>query len=158
MKLILNLSILTLFLNACNHETDVCAKVNIHNETKYLITLEAYKKKQLINSINIPANKTYSTFQIYGPINNYLGVFADEIDSLNIKFNNERIIVQFCDGRNLTFCPNIEKNIFYEWDNQTPAVGNEVKLFKKNGCQVLKNPYEFTFYQSDFDRSVPIKK
>ena len=159
MKLALKLILFSLLLNGCNHETDVCANVNIHNETKYLITLEAYNKKKLINTIEIPANKSYNTtYQTFGHVDNYLGVFSDNLDSVNIKFNNEKIIIQYCDGKNLSFCPNIIKNILLEWDKQVPTVGGSVKLFKKNGCQILKNPYEFYFDQSDYDRAVPIVK
>ena len=86
-------------------------------------------------------------------VNTFLGTNTDLIDSVSIAFDKKKVIVQYCNGKNLDFCDNIPKNLATEFGKQN--IGGGYRLFKKDGCKVFKNPIEISFDQADYEKATP---
>jgi hypothetical protein len=148
---------LTIILNSCLSDSpQVCANVYIYNNSKYNLTLEAFQKGKLLKTILIDALKKNESFINTKSSDSFFGIYGSEIDSVNIKFNSTRIIIQYCNGKNLSFCPDIERNILLEYSKQNNG-GSTIFSLDKEKCKVLKKPIEISFDQSDYDRAIPIK-
>jgi hypothetical protein len=133
-----------------------CVNVLIHNKTAYNLKIEGFKKGKSIKTIEIAPQETDEKLINALGLDTFLGISGSQIDSVALIFNNNKVIVQYCNGKSLGFCDNITKNIELGFDNQ--FIGGAYKILKKNGCKVYKKPIEITFDQSDYDRAVPIKQ
>lgn len=124
------------------------AEVIIQNNTEYYILIEANSKGEQLESIAIQPNDSYTVPQYYHPEDGtYVKLFEDDwIDSVIIKFNNERIIIQNCEASQLELCSEVERNIllfelYYEYE------------------ELGRKERQFTYYitKDDYQRAVPIE-
>ncbi len=134
----------------------------ILNKTSYTITIKGYDRIDLnykrLTEINGSAEtiviqpfQKYETTRARGLNGDPLGVFENMgIDSVNIIFNNEKILIQQCDEPSLTVCSNIIKNVA-DYDNEYTK--------EKTGRSSGENEYRFTYTltEEDYNNAVPIE-
>lgn len=145
---------ISIFLVSCMDDLpNECAYVYIHNETSVDLRIEGFKKGKSIKMIAIPALSTHKSLVNLFGVNTFLGTNTDLIDSVSIAFDKKKVIVQYCNGKNLDFCDNIPKNLATEFGKQN--IGGGYRLFKKDGCKVFKNPIEISFDQADYEKATP---
>lgn len=157
MKFFIFLFALISLLSCLSDTPQICSNVNIFNNTKYEITLEAFKNKTLLKSINIAPLGRNENFVNTKSVDTFFGLNSLDIDSTNIKFSNEKIIVEYCFGKTISFCNTDEKSLYSVYSRQNIGGGTRFSLNSEK-CKILKDPIEITFNQSDYDRAVPIKK
>ncbi len=149
--------ILFIFCSSCvADEVQYCGYFVYQNKTNKTIKIEGFENQKIIKTFVINPNSEIELLINVKYLYDKVGVFGSYIDSAAIKFNDEKIISQHCDGKYLELCnESIYKNIL------TDINGNGEKGYYKklqNGCRVNKNKAFYTFDQSDYDRAVPIKK
>ncbi len=134
----------------------------IQNETNSEILIEGFdrfdwKGNRLINysnpleEIDIKPDQNFSVRRGRGLDNEPLGIFENfEIDSVNIIFDNKKIIIQVCDEHALSIC-DFERNIL--------AYDTEYKR-EKTGRSSGENEYRFiyTITEEDYNNAVPIEE
>lgn len=150
-----------LLLTSC--EKEYYWEYEIKNETNHNISITCYDRYNLNNiryenifslaeCINIEPNKNWSVIRLRGFQPDPSGIFENwEIDSVNIVFDNQKVIVQFCNEYNfLELCP-IERNI--------TAYDTEYKKVK-TGRRSGENEYRFTYTitEEDYNNAVEIEK
>ena len=147
---------LSVALSSCMDDLpNECAYVYINNETSVDLRIEGFKKGKSIKMISIPALSTHKSLVNLFGVNTFLGINTDLIDSVSIVFGEKKVMVQYCNGKNLDFCDNIPKNLATEFGKQN--IGGGYRLFKKDGCKVFKNPIEISFDQADYDMARILK-
>lgn len=155
MKKVIKFLIITFLLSSCMDDLpNECAYVYIHNKTSYSLRIEGFKKGKSVKMISIPAMSTHKSLVNLFGVNTFLGINTDLIDSVSIAFDEKKVMVQYCDGKNLDFCDNIPKNLATEFGRQN--IGGGYRLSKKDGCKVFKNPIEISFDQYDYEKATPI--
>jgi hypothetical protein len=147
-----------IFCSSCvADEVQYCSYVIYRNKTAKTIVIEGFEKsKKLPVQREIKPNSDIEILVNVRDLYDYRGIFGGLVDSVCIKFSNEKVIYQYCEGRYLDICRNeIPRNIISDW-----IYFGEKGYFKKsqNGCIVSKGKQIYTFDQSDYDRALPIKK
>jgi hypothetical protein len=153
--------IVLIFLIGC--EKEYYWEYVILNETSSTITITGYDRIDLNNkrlteinssveTIVIQPFKKFEATRARGLNGDPLGIFENMgIDSVNIVFNTEKMIIQHCEEPSLTVCGSIVKNIT-DYDNDYEKV--------KTGRSSKENEYRFTYTitQEDYNNAVPIKE
>ena len=151
--------LLLLLLSSC--EKEYYYEYVVKNNTAYDVSIEGYNRIDISNQ-RIPDSK--STLEIIDikPFSSYrilkargfhpdpVGIFnSDEIDSVNIFFNKEKIIVQSCDEPDCRFS-DIERNIM-GYDSEYEKV--------KTGRSSGEKEYRFTYTitEDDYNRAVSVE-
>lgn len=133
----------------------------ILNETNYVITIKGYDRFELNNkrftdisdsveTIVIQPFQKYAIIRARGFQADPLGIFENMgIDSVNIIFSNEKILVQQCNESSLIDCESITKNI--------TDYNNEYKK-EKTGRSSGENEFRFTYFitEEDYNNAVAI--
>ena len=134
----------------------------IENKTDFDVTIEGYDRFDIqgvkIASysengefLSIPPQSNYSVIKARGFHAEPVGVFSTtDIDSVNIIFDDEKIIKQFCNKATLRSCE-IERNIMgYETSSYV-----RTKFGRSSG----ENEYRFTYTitEDDYNNAVPIE-
>ena len=146
MKCILICALLLSFI-ACHKISDV--DMVIKNNTNKNIQIEAFYEKEKMEVIAIKPFDSYIRPLRYSPEDGpALRVFkTDLIDSVNIIFDNEKIIIQSCKESNiLDYCWDVERNIldynqYYNYED----------LGRKN------YKYTYTITKEDYNNAVLIE-
>jgi hypothetical protein len=135
----------------------------IINDTSHSIKIEGFNNKfntvdtiednllGPIESIDIKSKASFSVLKAKGYHAEPDNIFQNfDIDSVNIVFNNEKIIIQFCESNYLRDC-NIERNI----------LGFDTEYEKeKNGRSQRHDEYRYTYTitEEDYNNAVPIEE
>ena len=168
-KIFITLSaILLLGLNAC--ETVYYYEYSIENETNYSIKIEGYDRFEIVYSndgltntktrnndylteveiINIQPNSNYSVFKGLGFVAEGQGVFGNVgIDSVNIIFDNQKALVQYCDEESLRNCY-FERNIM-----NIDTEYERVETGRSSG--EIEYSFTYTITVADYERAVPFE-
>ena len=93
----------------------------VTNSTEHLITIEAFYNGIVFSGgiesevIKIKPYESYTNIVLSGPEDNTeIGIFKTNlIDSVNIIFDDQRIIIQSCQETYLEFCTEIQKIFYY---------------------------------------------
>ena len=143
-KFILNAFLgIVLVLFSCSLRSYV--EIIVENNTEYDVLIDGFYEGERIETISINSYDSYINSQYISPeeaLDEQL--FKEyEIDSVNIIFNNEKIIVQSCEKDLLQSCCYVEKNILefgvsYEYED----LGHK------------KNRYTYTLSEEDYERAV----
>jgi hypothetical protein len=123
-------------------------EVIIQNESEHFIQIDAFFEGEAKEGFSIQPNEFHIVPQYFHPEDRtYVTLFEEYwIDSVTIKFNNERIIIQSCGAIELAVCPDIERNIllfeiYYEYE----------ELGRKEG------QYTYFIAEEDYNRALPMK-
>jgi hypothetical protein len=165
---------ITLLLTMTSCEKAGYNQYVVQNGTDHSIRIEGYdrfqfvysngvqtstktRKKDFKSTVEIIAIKPHDAYVVFkgtGFHGEPQGIFSypDEIDSVNIIFNNQKILVQYCDEESLksiNFC-DIERNI----------MNNEIEYEKtKIGRSSSEIEYNFTYTitEADYNNALPIE-
>jgi hypothetical protein len=150
-------SFLVFGIAACEANNGRFVNVNIYNKTKFEVTLEAYWKGNLLKSIKIMPNGIDSKL-VNTNFTTFFGLYDFDIDSTNIKFNNERSIVEFCEkGKGIGFCKQDVNSLFEVYSKQN--IGGKAKFtWNPDNRNILVKPIELYITQADYDRAMLIVK
>lgn len=161
-------TILLLGLGAC--ETVYYYEYSIENETNHSIRIESYDRFEIIYSndgltytktrnedylsvveiININPNSNYSVFKGLGFVGEGQGIFGNvDIDSVNIIFDDQKALVQYCDEESLRNCY-FERNIM---DLDTEY--EKVKTGRSSG--EIEYRFTYTITEADYEKAVPFE-
>lgn len=155
---ILFILILAVISSSCGKENvEYCYNVYLHNETSFQVEVEAFHNRKLIKTIVLPKKKSKAFLITESDYDFNTTIFGDTVDSLNIKFDNEKMVTQYCNGVAINNCGDgvIFNNLV---DYKDGTRGTKTKLFKEDGCKVYKKEFNFIIDESDYKRAVPIKK
>jgi|PlaIllAssembly_1097288.scaffolds.fasta_scaffold323360_1 hypothetical protein len=143
-------------------DTTYYNKFVIINETPYNIKIEGVNRRskttdkivvnalQPIEIIEIKPKSSFSVLKAKGYHAEPDDIFQNfDIDSVNIIFNDEKILIQFCDNYYLRDCE-IERNIL---GFDTEYV--KVKMGKSSGHNEYR--YTYTITEEDYNNAVPIE-
>jgi hypothetical protein len=139
-------------------EQTVYSYIALKNCTDFKIKIKGFDKGKLKKEVDVEPNNTKKLIVQASLLNNYLGVSDDLLDSVNIIFDEKKIVTQYCNGKYLMECPAIIKNVFTEYEVNAYPRGRLKFSLKSNKIRYYKKPIEIIFDQSDYDRAVPIKK
>jgi hypothetical protein len=137
-------------------ETQYFAEIIITNKTDYFLVLEGYHKSKLQKKIEIKPKGANKSLINVGKVVNFMGL-GDNLDSVTIKFGNTKYITQYCNGKDLSFCPGIPKNLTNEFERISNPLGPLKFQLKRTTKRIYRKPIELIIDQSDYDRAVPIK-
>jgi hypothetical protein len=150
---------LLIVLSSCvADEGQYCSYVTYVNETSKTVTIEGFFEKKTVKTLSIQPYEKQELLLNAKSISSGDFFFGATVDSVTIKFNDEKVIIQRCPGSVLGGCiKEIPKNIAASYSyTGTPKEGYYRK--KVNNCIVAKARAFFTIDQSDYDRAIPIKK
>lgn len=121
----------------------------IKNSTWHDIKIETYYEGKEREVITIAPNKSYTKTSIKEPRNTDDMFILQTwwIDSVNIIFDNKKIIIQSCNNSSLMSCPDVDRNIFrlgYEYDRE------------EMGTRSIR--YTYTITEEDYNNAVPIEE
>ena len=130
---------LIFIISSCSKSTSYF--VFVENNTKYNVQIIGFYNAVKIDAILIEPYDVYFDRLIYYEEPILLFERYHKIDSVNIVFDSNKVIVQSCDLDELRFCSNIEQNILdfdlsYEYD-------------KKDN-----NSYTYVITDEDYERAV----
>jgi hypothetical protein len=129
----------------------------IVNSTNHQVLIDAYDtdiESELIHeSINIAPKGNYSIFKGNGFHGDIPGIFKDdEIDSVRIVFDNNKVIIQSCDYPSGVACE-FSRNIM-NFNNKEDYI--VTKRGKSQGIQQYR--YTYTITEEDYSNAVPINE
>lgn len=160
--------IIALLLAMGSCETVYYYQYIIENQTDHLIRIEGYhrfdigyskdgiiktRNENLLNTveiIEIKPHSNYSVFKGLGFHSESQGIFSNaNIDSVNIIFNSQKILVQYCNEESLRSCI-IERNIMNIEDEY-----EKIKTGRSSG----EKEYSFTYIitEADYINALPIE-
>lgn len=160
--------ILLLSLGAC--ETVYYYEYSIENETNHSIRIEGYDRFGIVYSndgltytktrnedylseveiINISPNSNYSVFKGLGFVGEGQGIFGNvDIDSVNIIFNDQKALVQYCDEESLRNCY-FERNLM-----NIDTEYEKVKTGRSSG--EIEYSFTYTLTETDYANAVPLE-
>lgn len=145
MKNILIIIGIIITISAC--ERLYFAEVIIQNDTEHFIQIDAFFEGEVIEGFSIQPNESYTVPQYFHPEDGTHVTLFEEywIDSVTIKFNKERIIIQSCGADELALCPEIERNILLFDQNY---------VYEELGRKKLQYTYYIT--EEDYNRALPM--
>lgn len=131
----------------------------IINDTPYNIKIEGFNLKiktadtarvKLLETIDIKSKSSFSVLKAKGYHAEPDNIFQNfDIDSVNIIFNNEKILIQFCENNYVRDC-DIERNILgFDTEYEKEKTGK----FKGND----EYRYTYTITEDDYNNAVPIE-
>ncbi len=154
--------VILVFILICGCEKEYYWEYVIQNETNTNVLIKGFDRfdwngnrlsnyNKSIESIEIEPYESFSVRRALGFQPDTEGIFEDfEIDSVNIIFDNEKVIVQFCNEYSLRVCE-LERNIVaYETEY----------VRKKTGRSSNENEYRFTYTltEEDYNNAVPMNE
>lgn len=143
MKKILLIIVILITISSC--ERLYYVEVIIQNDSEHFIKIDAFFKGEAKESFSVQAGERHVIPQYFHPEDNSIIIFEESyIDSVTIKFNSERIIIQSCEEIYLDYC-DIERNIllfdvYYEYE------------------ELGRKELQYTYYitEEDYNRALPI--
>lgn len=145
----------SLFLSSCWGDDGgiYYAKAILSNKTDYNLEINAYYKKKNVKKIVLTPKKKIEFF-ITDTNSSFLeGYPIPELDSINIVFNNKRILVESC-GENIfnpNFCPH------HRFNSNAVLVGKKLSYFKKhNDEKVYRNSITLSITEEDYKKAIPL--
>lgn len=140
------LVIIGIFITISACERLYYAEVIVQNNTEHFIQIDAFFEGEAMEGFSVQPNESHIVPQHFHPEDGtYVTLFEENrIDSVTIKFNNERIIIQSCEEVYLDYC-DIERNImlfdvYYEYEEL--------------GRKELQYTYFIT--EEDYNRALPM--
>jgi hypothetical protein len=135
-----------LLVVSCGFLVQPSETYSIKNESLLNIKIEAYSRKNLIGIINIPKGEQFDTTFFKGG-SDRVSTFSSEafVDSVLIKFENQRFILQYCEGKDLfnTGQCRVDKNLANFYGGKITYGNNKKRLL-------------LTFDQNDFEKALPL--
>ena len=159
--------IIALLLAMGSCETVYYYQYIVENQTDHLIRIEGYHRFDIgyskdgiiktrnenllstVEIITIKPHSKYSVFKGLGFHSEPQGIFNNaNIDSVNIIFNSQKILVQYCNEESLRYC-DIERNIM--------GIESEY-VRRKIGRSSGEKEYSFiyTITEADYNNALPI--
>ena len=142
--------ILLIVFNSCTfYQRDWYDVYKVENNTKLSVNIEAHYlnyQVNLVDSFSINAGDYYQTEKTYGEGGQESGVFRfGDPDSVIIKFEDNRYIIQKCDYYNSLNPCDIEKNLinYYDYYERIELDG------KKDGRYL----YVYSITEDDYNES-----
>jgi len=106
-----------------------------------------------LDTIEIMPNSEYIELDRRGFNTDSPGVFPFTTDSVLIKFDNEKILLQICDGFFKEECM-VERNIVNYWNESNYSK----KTIGRGDCGAKEYRYTYTITEKDYDNAVPIEE
>ncbi len=155
MKDIVVLFLALLLMRSCIIETEYTNQYVLQNETSHSIKIQAYYRLDILyleksERIFILPHGSYTVDKQAGYHSEPLGVFNRwEIDSISIVFDEEKLLVQYCDSGPLSFCK-LERNLMdFDAEYDTKKIG---RSSGKDECR-----FTYTFTENDYEKAVNIQ-
>lgn len=160
MKRYLILMLMVVAIVGC--EKEYVYEYVIENETGFDVTIEGYDRIDIqglmidnflenAEFITVSPHSNYSVIKEMGFHAEPVGVFnTTDIDSVNIIFNDKKIIKQFCDKATLRSCE-IERNIMgYETSSYI-----RTRIGRSSGEKEYR--FTYTITEQDYNNAIPIE-
>lgn len=163
----ITLAILFSFTLSSCRLTTINTRYIIENKTDYTMNIEAYYDSQLLDKITINPNNAFVKEAIFSGENSESSLFDKRLnprigvwrDSVVIIFDNQRVLIQYCESlKNTAMCgigsrDVIEKNLAYIILDSRNRVDEKVT---KKGFKKRTGPFVITFDNSDYERAIKI--
>jgi hypothetical protein len=168
MRTIFSTVCITLLLTMVSCEKVYYHQYVVQNKTDYSIRIEGYHRFDIgyskdgriktrnenllstVEIIDIKPNSEYAVFKGLGFHAEPQGIFSNaDIDSVNIIFNTQKILVQYCNEESLRGC-DIERNIM--------GIESEYvrrKIGRSSG--EIEYSFTYTITETDYNNALPIE-